>query len=134
MTCVVARIIGVTYYETLSWMTAGWIMSRHVLIGVLLLIGGTAAADPAAIDRVLRLADSHWEIYRPDTCELRIFDLGYLTDGLRAAKPGFGLRFRSTRALTIDLRFDPITDPGDIFGPVYDSHIGATVLTFAVEF
>jgi len=56
------------------------------------------------------------------------------TDGLRAAKPGFGLRFRSTRALTIDLRFDPITDANDLVGPVYDSHIGAAMLTFAVEF
>ena len=109
-------------------------MSKHLLIGALLFIGGTAAADPAAIDRVLRLGDSQWEFYRPHACEQKIFDLGYLTDGLRAAKPGFGLRFRSAHALTIDLRFDPITDPDDLFGPVYDSHIGATMLTFAVEF
>lgn len=109
-------------------------MSKYVLIGLLLGVCGMAAADEPAIDRVLRLGDSHWELYRPHTCEQKIYDLGYLTDGLRAAKPGFGLRFRSMQSFTIDFRFDPIYDRNDFVGPVYDSHIGAAMLTFAVDF
>ncbi len=109
-------------------------MSKRVLIGVLLTVCGAAAADDTALDRVLRLGDGHWELYRPLACEQKIYDLAYLADGLRSAKPGFGLRFRSTRSLTVDLRFDPINNRNDFIGPVYDSHIGATMLTFAVDF
>lgn len=109
-------------------------MYRRLLVGLSIAICGAAAADDTAIDRILRLGDSHWELYRPQACEQKIFDLGYLTDGLRSARPGFGLRYRPGRALTVDLRFDPITDHRDFVGPVYDSHIGATMVTFAVDF
>ena len=95
---------------------------------------GTAIADDADLDRVLRLGDSHWELYRPEACEEGISDLGYLNKGLRAPKPGFGLRFHSSRDLTIDLRIDPMTDHRNLVGPVYDMHIGATLLSFAVSF
>ncbi len=109
-------------------------MSKRMLIGVLLTLSAAAAADETAIDRVLRLGDSHWELYRPAACKQRIYDLGYLTDGLRSVKPGLGLRFRPSHALTVDLRFDPITDRNDVVGPVYDSHLGAAMLTFAIDF
>ena len=95
---------------------------------------GTAIADDADLDSVLRLGDSHWELYRPPACEEDISDLGFLNKGLRTSKPGFGLRFHSSRELTIDLRIDPMTDHRDFVGPVYDMHIGATLLSFVVSF
>ncbi len=117
-------------------------MLKRTLLGILLLTGGaTAAAEPwhgyletAASDPVLKLGASHWELYRPTARRQELYDLDYLMQGLRADKPGFGLRFRSTQKLKIDLRFDPITDSGDFVGPVYDRHIGATTLSFAVNF
>jgi hypothetical protein len=57
-----------------------------------------------------------------------------MTNSLRAAKPGFGLRFRHAESLEINLRFDPINDRRDFIGPVYDAHIGATMVTLAVNF
>ena len=110
-------------------------MSRRALIGILLACCfAPAAAEHWHGDPTLRLGDSNWELYRPRPCAQRLFDLGYVTYGLRAAKPGFGLRFRRTTSLEISLRFDPINDSGDFVGPVYDEHIGATTLTFAVNF
>lgn len=117
-------------------------MSRRTLIGFLLACcGTTAAAEPfhdhqssSATEPMLRLGDTNWEIFRPMPCRQRIFDLAYLTDGLRAQKPGVGLRFQSTGPFTIDLRFDPISDRNDFIGPVYDRHIGATTLSIAFNF
>lgn len=100
----------------------------------MLVFCGTAIADEADLDRVLNLGDTPWELFRPQACEDDISDPGYFNKGLRAAKPGFGLRFHSTRDFTIDLRIDPITDYRDLVGPVYDMHIGATFLSFAVSF
>lgn len=109
-------------------------MLKRALIGtVLVLCGGLAAADDED-NPVLRLGDSHWELFRPQACKTALYDLDYMTNSLRAARPGFGLRFRGTAMLEINLRFDPINDRRDFVGPVYDSHIGATVLTFAVNF
>jgi hypothetical protein len=106
---------------------------------LLALSGAVASAEPwhsdsETHDPTLDLGDSQWQIYRPKLCAQEIYDLGYLATGLRAAKPGFGLRFRSGAALTIELRFDPITDRQDFIGPIYDRHIGATTLSFAVNF
>ena len=117
-------------------------MSRRVLIGFLLACcGATAAAEPAhddhanpALGPMLRLGDSNWQLYRPRPCEQQLFDLAYLTEGLRSTKPGIGLRFASAGPLTIDLRVDPISDRYDFIGPVYDMHIGATTLSFAFNF
>ena len=117
-------------------------MLKRTLLGILLLSGGaTAAAEPwhehldaPEQDPVMKLGESHWELYRPTACRQELFDLDFAMQGLRADKPGFGLRFRSTPMLTIDFRFDPITDSEDFVGPVYDRHIGAATLTFAVNF
>lgn len=115
-------------------------MLKRVLAGILLALGGAgASAEPwhdhaEAPDPTLDLGDSQWQIYRPTLCTQEIYDLGYLATGLRAAKPGFGLRFRSGAALTIEFRFDPITDREDFIGPIYDRHIGATTVSFAVNF
>ena len=109
-------------------------MFKRLIAALMLVFCSTAIADEADLDRVLRLGDSHWELYRPQACEEEIFDLGYLNKGLRAPKPGLGLRFHSSHDLTIDLRIDPITDQRDFVGPVYDMHIGATLLSFAVRF
>ena len=117
-------------------------MSRRALIGFLLACcGASAAAEPwhddhanPAMGPMLRLGDSNWEIYRPRPCEQKIFDFGYLTDGLRATKTGLALRFQSAGPLTIDLRFDPITDHNDFIGPVHDMHIGAATLSLAFSF
>ena len=117
-------------------------MLKRALVGILLLSGGAiAAADPwheqtgiSLDDPVMKLGASHWELYRPAACGHELFDLDYAMQGLRADRPGFGLRFRFESALTIDLRIDPMTDSNDFVGPVYDRHIGATTLTFAVNF
>jgi hypothetical protein len=109
-------------------------MSKRLVAVLMLVLCGTAIADDADLDRVLRLGDSHWELYRPQACEEEISDFGFLNKGLRAPKPGFGLRFHSSQELTIDLRIDPITNHRDFVGPVYDMHIGATLLSFAVNF
>ncbi len=123
-------------------MTAGWIMSRRALIGFLLCCcGATAAADPAdehtlnpAQGPVLQLGDGSWELFRPAACEQDLFDLSYIADGLRSSKPGYVLRFRSSTAVTFDLRFDLVNDRDDFVGPVYDEHIGATTISFAISF
>ena len=110
-------------------------MSRCALIGILLACSfAPAAAEPLPGDPTLRLGDSNWKLYRPSPCKQELFDLGYVTRGLRTAKPGFGLRFQRKDALEISLRFDVINDHRDFVGPVYDEHIGATTLTFAVNF
>lgn len=117
-------------------------MLKRTLLGILLLSGGTTAAaepwhghlDAPAQDPVMKLGASHWELYRPTACSQELYDLDYAMQGLRTDKPGFGLRFRSTQMLTVDFRFDPITDSGDFIGPVYDRHIGAATLTFAINF
>jgi hypothetical protein len=115
-------------------------MFRRGLAAILLVLGGAGASaepwhdDYEAPRSTLTLGESQWELYRPETCEQELFDLGYLARGLRADKPGFGLRFRSTRTFTFDFRIDPMNDSNDFVGPVYDPHIGATILTFAVNF
>lgn len=117
-------------------------MSKRALLGMLLLASGATAAaeswhghgDDLAAYRAMQLGESHWELFRPQPCEQELYDLGYAMQGLRADKPGFGLRFRSRHSVTIDFRIDPITDHNDFVGPVYDRHIGATTLTFAVNF
>ena len=115
-------------------------MSKRGLAAILLVLGGAgASAEPwhehyETPDPTLTLGESQWELFRPETFEQEIFDLGYLAKGLRADKPGFGLRFRSTRTFSVDFRIDPMNDSNDFVGPVYDPHIGATVLTFAVNF
>ena len=115
-------------------------MSKRGLAAILLVLSGAgASAEPwndhyEAPNPTLTLGGSQWELYRPETCEQEIFDLGYLAKGLRVDRPAFGLRFRSTRTFTFDIRIDPMNDSSDFIGPVYDPHIGATVLTFAVNF
>lgn len=115
-------------------------MSKRALAGILLILSGAgASAEPwhnrfEAPDRTLTLGESQWELFRPESCEQEMFDLGYVMQGLRSEKPGFGLRFRSARTMTFDVRIDPITSRSDLIGPVYDPHIGAAVLTFAVNF
>ncbi len=117
-------------------------MSRRALIGLILTCCGAAAtAEPAhdhfvnpAQGPVLQLADSNWAVFRPTACEQDFFDLSYMTDGLRSSKPGYVLRYRSSAELTIDLRVDLVNDRNDFIGPVYDEHIGATTLTFAISF
>ena len=126
----------------LSRMTVVWIMLKRTFLGILILTSGSIAAaeswheygDNLATYRAMQLGESHWEVFRPQPCEQELFDLSYAMQGLRSDKPGFGLRFRSRRSVTIDFRIDPITDQNDIVGPVYDRHIGATTLTFAVNF
>ena len=117
-------------------------MFKRSLLGILLLTSGAHAAaeswhghdDDLAAYRAMQLGESHWELFRPELCEQALFDLGFAMHDLRSDKPGFGLRFHSTRSFTIDLRIDPITDRNDFVGPVYDRHIGATTLSFAVNF
>lgn len=117
-------------------------MLKRMLLGILLLTSGANAAaeswhgysEDLIAYRVMQLGQGHWELYRPQPCEQELFDLGYAMQGLRTDNPGFGLRFRSMRSLVIDFRIDPISNRNDFVGPVYDHHIGATTLTFAVNF
>jgi hypothetical protein len=117
-------------------------MLKRAMLGILLVTSGATAAaeswyghgDDLAAYRAMQLGESHWELFRPAPCEQELFDIGYTMQGLRTDKPGFGLRFRSTRSLVIDFRIDPISDRNDFVGPIYDRHIGATTLTFAVNF
>ena len=119
----------------------GWIM-RRAPIGVLLVFFGAAAAaeplhpDAAAHEpaRVFRLFDSNWELHRPQACELKPFDLGYLGAGSSAGSSGIGLRFRPQRSLTLQLRLDPVIDRDALVGPVYDAHIGAATLSLTFSF
>ena len=117
-------------------------MLKRTLLGLLLTTSSMTAAaeswhahnDDLSAYRTMPLGESHWELFRPQPCEQELFDLGYAMQGLRADKPGFGLRFHSTPAITINFRIDPITDRNDFVGPVYDRHIGAATLTLAVNF
>ena len=87
------------------------------------------AAAPAP---VVLIGDSGWEFFRPQDREQTLFDLTYLTNDLWSERAGLGLRFRSSRQLSFDLRVDPFTQPRQLVGPVYDFEIGATV--FALRF
>lgn len=109
-------------------------MFRYALIGIMLVhCCGPAIAD-AEDTPVLRLGDTLWELYRPKVCDQALFDLEYVTDGLRAGRPGLGLRYRRAESLELNLRFDLFSDYKDFVGPVYDPHIGATILSVAFHF
>ena len=84
--------------------------------------------------RVVLIGNSGWEFFRPQCREQTLFDLTYLTNHLRSERTGLGLRFHSSRRLTLDLESDPFTQPRDLIGPVYDFEIGATTLTLRFSF
>ncbi|MDH3621260.1 MAG: hypothetical protein OER91_10225 [Gammaproteobacteria bacterium] len=105
-----------------------------------LLTTGAHAESPGdahrtdASPRVIQIGDSGWEFFRPEDRTKTPFDLTYMTSDLWSERAGLGLRFRSSTHLTIDLRVDPLTQPRDLIGPVYDFNIGATVLALRFSF
>lgn len=84
--------------------------------------------------RVVLIGNSGWELFRPECREQTLFDLTYLTHHLRSERAGLGLRFHSSRQLSLDLEVDPFTQPRNLIGPVYDIGIGATTLALRFSF
>jgi len=87
-----------------------------------------------ADERVVALGDSGWELFRPARREQTPFDLTYLTHDLVSRHAGIGLRFHSSRHLTIDLETDPFARDRSLVAPIYDVDIGATTLALRFSF
>ena len=98
----------------------------------------THAAPPERVapesERSMRLGDSSWFLYRPDSQSPAIYDLDYMLEGLRSDVPGYSLRFGSSLDFAFELKFAPLVDSSDLVGPVYNSDIGATQLVFSFSF
>lgn len=84
--------------------------------------------------RVVRLFNSAWELFRPQCREQTLFDLNYLTHDLRSERTGLGLRFSPSTHVTIDIELDPFTYDRNLIGPMYDPGIGATTVALRFSF